>query len=219
MKLISAILLFLAAAIPSFAQRDFLTSTEVDRVRDTQEPNARLKLYILFARQRMDQFQQLMKKDRKGRSLEARELLEDYANIIDAMGDVADDALKRHIDVNEGLTAVASAEKKFLEQLQKVDGAPPADIGLYQTAFKEAIAATSDGLDAAQGDTHARTAELVEKEAREKKESKTILAEENHKANPDQVASSDADTQSPDNKPKRKPPTLLRPGETLPTNP
>lgn len=219
MKLVSTIFLILAAAVPSFAQRDFLTSTEVDKVRDTQEPNERLKLYVLFARQRMDQFQQLMKKDRKGRSLEARELLEDYANILDAMGDVSDDALKRHVDIKEGLAAVAAAEKKFLDQLQKLDSAPPADIGLYDTAFKEAIDATSDGIDLAQGDTKTRAAELVEKENHEKKESKTVLAEEDHKANPDQVASNGSGADTPAARPKRKPPTLLKPGETLPTAP
>jgi predicted transcriptional regulator len=218
MKLISAILLMAAAAIPSFAQRDFLTTNEVEQVRDTQEPNARLKLYILFARQRMDQFQQLLKKDRKGRSLEARQLLEDYANILDAMSDVSDDALKRHVEISEGLKAVAAAEQKFLGQLQKVGENPPADIGLYDTAFKEAMAATSDGIEAAQGDTGARATELAEKEEKEKKESKTVLAAEDGKGNPAQVASTNPDAQTPDNKPKRKPPTLLRPGEKLPAN-
>ena len=56
-----------------------LTPDEVDKVRQVQEPNARLKLYLLFARQRMDQLQQLFAKEKKGRSIQARELLEDFA--------------------------------------------------------------------------------------------------------------------------------------------
>jgi hypothetical protein len=217
MKKISAILLLLIGApVLSFAQRDFLTTNEVDQVRDTQEPNARLKLYVLFARQRMDQFQQLLKKDKKGRSLEARQLLEDYASIIDELDNVSDDALKRHVEIKEGLDAVAAAEKRFLSQLQKLEENQPADIGLYDTAFKEAIAATSDALDLSQGDTRSRATELAEKEAKEKKESKTILAQEDGKGNPDQVATN-ADGTPADTKPKRKPPTLMRPGETPPT--
>ena len=123
MKLVAILLLL--GIVPIYAQRDFLTSDEVEKIRDVQEPNARMKLYLLFARQRLDQFQQLLKKDKKGRSLEARDLLEDYTNILDAMNSVSDDALQRHLPVKEGLEAADSAEKRFLGQLQKVDDAPP----------------------------------------------------------------------------------------------
>jgi hypothetical protein len=218
MRWIAAVLLA-GAAWPALAQqRDFLTTSEVDQVREAQEPNLRLKLYVLFARQRMDQFQQLLKKDRKGRSLEARQLLEDYANIIDAMVSVSDDALKRHVPVAEGLAAAAAAEKKFLAQFEKVDEAPPADMGLYDTAFKEAMSATSDAIEMAQGDTSARAVELVDKDDKEKKQSRTILAEEDHKGDPAAIqAAVNSDPTTVDGKPKRKPPTLMRPGEKSPT--
>jgi predicted transcriptional regulator len=201
------------AAMPVFAQRDFLTNDEIEKVREVQEPNLRIKLYILFARQRMDQFQQLLKKDKKGRSLEVRELLEDYSNILDAMGNVSDDALKRHVPITEGLDAASSAEKRFLAQLRKVDEDRPADADQYEVELKEALAATEDGLELAEGDTGTRAAELAAREKKEKQESTAILKAEGVK--PTDVAGVQGD-KTPDGKPKRKPPTLMRPGEKPP---
>lgn len=211
-KLIPAIPLCLGA-MPAFAQRDFLTSDEIEKVRDVQEPNQRLKLYVLFARQRLDQFQQLMKKDKKGRSLEARDLLEDYANIIDAMDNVTDDALRRRVPLKEGLEAVASAEKKFLAQLQKLEDAPPPDFENFDIAFKEAVAATEEGLEVAQADTGTRAAELSAKDRADKKKVESVYSAENVK--PVEGKAGTPSTTA-DGKPKRKPPTLLRPGEKQP---
>jgi hypothetical protein len=129
------------------------------------------------------------------------------------MGNVSDDALRRHIPLSDGLNAIAAAGKRFQSQLQKFDENPPADLELYHTAFKEAKEATSDVIDLGQGDANARAAQLEAKEEQEKRQSKGILRAED-KANPE-VAANNPEDQHPE-RPKRKPPTLLRPGETLP---
>jgi hypothetical protein len=200
---------------PALAQRDFLTADEIEKVREAQMPNDRLKLYSLLAKQRLDQLQRLLEREKKGRSLAARELLEDYSSIIDAIDTVSDDALKRGADIAEGTVAVTGSEKRFLAQLQKIQERNPADLDLYAVALKEAIASTSDSLDLATEDVSARGAKLSAEDKKVKEEAEKTLAAEDSKGKPPEEAKTAA-AKPDDGKPKRKPPTLLRPGEKAP---
>ncbi len=202
----------LMSSIPAFAQRDFLTSDEVEKVRDAQEPNDRLKLYVLFARQRIDQLQRLLDKQKKGRSLEARELLEDYGNIIDAVDTVSDDALRRGADITLARGVVREAETRFLTQLHKIQDKAPADLDLYEIELKEAIEGTSDSLDLGMQDAGARAAKLSSEDKKEKDEAERTIAAEDSKGKTTEQAKAD-EPKADDGKPKRKPPTLYRKGE------
>ena len=69
---------FLLCAASGFAQdRDFLTADEMDQVRGYAGPNLRLKLYILFARQRLALLEQFLSKEKPGRSAMIHDTLED----------------------------------------------------------------------------------------------------------------------------------------------
>lgn len=196
-----------AAAIPLAAQRDFLTQDEVEKVREAQEPNMRLKLYVLFARQRLDQLQQLIAKDKPGRSLMIRQLLEDYTNIIDAIDTVSDDALGRQADIAEGTHAVNDAEKRFAAQLQKVIDSKPRDLDMYDLELKNALGDTTDSMELASEDLGRRSAEVVAKEKEEKQKVRSMETPDEVKAQKTEDAKAGVGT------PKRKPPTLYRPGE------
>ena len=204
------ILLCLALALPLAAQRDFLTADEIDQVRIAQEPNERLKLYVHFARQRLDLLQQMFASQKAGRSALIHDTLDDYTKIIDAIDTVTDDALKRKVAVDEGVAAVARAEKEMLPVLQKFEASAPKDIGRYQMSLKQAIETTADSLDLAQEDLKSRSTDLDVKLEREKKEIESVMQPkdlEEKKAEEKKAAVAE--------KKQRKAPTLLRKGEEV----
>jgi hypothetical protein len=165
--------LFLCAflALPLAAERDFLTADEADQIRETsQDPNARLKLYVHFAKQRLDLAKSLLAKDKAGRSILVHDALDDYAHIIDALDDVVDDALKHSVDVKVGLALVKTGEEQMLADLEKIRDGHPKDVARYEFALTQAIETTSDSLDLSKQDLGKRTADVEAKDAREKKE-------------------------------------------------
>jgi len=212
-----ALLICLAIAAPLAAQHDFLTADEIEKVRDAQEPNLRLKLYSEFAQERIDLVKHLLEKDKTGRSALIHDTLDEYCKILDAIDTVTDDALSRKLDVKAGLAAVASQEKQMLPYLQQVSESHPRDLERYDFVLKQAIDATTDSLDAAQEDLGKRADEVVAREEKEKKERREAMtpAEREGQAAQEKKA---AEQKAVEESQQKKAPTLYRPGEKKSTS-
>ena len=201
-------LLGMALALPLAAERDFLTADETDQVRLAQDPNERLKLYVHFAEQRLDLLKQMFASKKPGRSALIHDTLDDYSKIIEAIDTVTDDALKRKVAVDEGVTAVAKAEKEMLPVLKKFEESRQNDFSRYEFSLKQAIETTTDSLELSEEDLTARSTQVQTKAKREKEEIESVMQPkdlEEKKAEEKKAAA--------DQKKQRKPPTLLRKGE------
>ena len=207
--------LLVGACLAGAQTRDFLTADEVDQVRLAQEPNLRLKLYMTFAKERVALIEQLVAKEKAGRSALIHTTLDDYTKIIEAVDTVADDALRKGADITEGMTAVTEAEKDFGARLHKVEDSQPKDISRYQYSLTNAIEATEDSVEIATQDLRERKADVAKRRAEEDKAREELLAPTDREAR-QAAAKKKAETEQ---KATRKAPTLRRKGEVPATKP
>ena len=198
----------LLSALPCAAQRDFLRADEIDMLREAQDPNERLPLYVKFAQERVSLIQQLTAREKPGRTSMIKDALGEYSKIIDAIDAVSDDALQHRRPADIGIAAVVAGEKGMLAALQKVAQSAPSDLTLYRFVLEQAIEATQDSLDLALEDMGTREAAVESKEQKERQERESMMR-------PEEVEAKQAE-QKKEAEQKRKVPTLRRPGETAP---
>ncbi len=202
--------MLLAASLPA-QQRDFLTTDEVEQVRLTQEPNARLVLYNQFAASRIGQIQDLLKKDSVGRSLLIHDLLEDLVEIIDTIDVVADDALRNGMEINEGMQEVLKQHQVIAKALQELDAMELKDRSRYQFQLQMAMDTVEDAIELAQDDLAKRKGDVVAKDKKEQQELEAMRSPaevEERKQQAAKQAEIDKKTGR-----SRKPPSLYKPGE------
>ena len=204
----SALAILFAPGLAGAQNRDFLTGDEVDQIREAQDPNARLQLYVQFAKVRIALVEQLLSKEKPGRSTIIHDTLDDYSHVIEAIDTVADDALKRKLDITEGMKLVASAEKEMAESLSKLDANPQKDYARYEFVLKQAIETTQDSAELSALDLKSRAASVAQREQREKKELEANTHGEDVKQQQGEEKK-DADK-------KKKAPTLRRKNERPP---
>jgi len=195
-------------AIAIAQDRDFLTADEADQIREAQDPNLRLQLYVKFAHERLELVKQLLGKEKPGRSALIHDTLEDYSHIIEAIDTVADDALKRKIPIAESMKTVAPAEKDMLAQLRKLSEKHGADYSRYEFVLNQAIDTTEDSAELSAEDLSTRTSDVEAKEKREKADLESMMSTKD--------AAAKKTEEKKEQETKRKAPTLRRKNEKPP---
>lgn len=170
-RLRAALGLALLLALPLCAQRrrDPLNPLEIDQLRDAMlEPDARLKLYVKFARDRMTALEQ-MRSDPKttNRAAQTHDRLEDFLAVYDELNDNIDMYVGRKDDIRKPLKLVIEADTEFQSKLRALKDAANADAAeakQYEFLLSNAIETVDSSAD-----DHRKTATEVEDYMKHKK--------------------------------------------------
>src|SRR5208282_5982114 len=128
-------------------KKDYLTDAEGDRIRDAVTPPERMKLFVIFAGDRLKKFQyELTRTVPEGRRSEILNgLLNAYAGCIDDAADQIEVAREKQVDIRASLKIMQTKGKEYLEALQKInEGGPEYDT--YKDTLQDAIEGTQDAL-------------------------------------------------------------------------
>jgi hypothetical protein len=170
-SLLPLLLLFFAAASAE-RRRDPLTQLEIDQLRDTaQEPDLRLKLYVTFARARLDSLEKA-RSDPKvtHRGQETHDRLQDFLDVYDELNENVDTYVERKADFRKALKAIIEGDTEFQAKLRALRDS--ADVSKDEAKQYEFLLTNAlDTLDSSVTD-HRQLLEEQEEAAKHKKKEK-----------------------------------------------
>jgi hypothetical protein len=157
--------LSIVAVLPASTQRrrDPLNPLEIDQLRDAMvEPLQRLKLYVAFARVRLDTLEQ-MRRDPKteDRGQKTHDMLGDFLAVYDELNENIDMYVDRKEDVRKPLKLVIEADTEFQSRVRAIKDAAGVSADEAKT-YEFVLSNTLDTLDSSAED-HRKL--MVEQEA------------------------------------------------------
>lgn len=151
LRLILLLALFAGAAPAGAQQPDYLTPEEIAQVRDTQEPDKRIALFLLFAQQRLDAFEKALTPpaDQKPARLgELRDLLNDFIHAVDDTAAAVELPLERGgADLRKTRPLLLKKGEEFLDHLKQVQEKPAAKDEELGYDLEDATIAVQDLLE------------------------------------------------------------------------
>ncbi|HWP84721.1 MAG TPA: hypothetical protein VNN17_05995 [Terriglobia bacterium] len=138
---------WMAGWLPASAQDDFLTQGEVDMVRDAQEPDKRMILWMDLAQRRIDSVKQALAsfKPEAGRAI--RKALTEYIRIMESLDSTIEDARQRRVPLSKGLRDVETRGNLYLNYLRTLESDKIPGFEDFKYTLEEALAMTRDELE------------------------------------------------------------------------
>src|SRR5271170_2995247 len=131
-------------------EKDYLSGIEADKIRDAETPNARVKLFIEFADDRLKKFQYELDHPSQNKHPELLNyLMNSYSGCIDDAADIIQVSLEKQDNIREGIDLMAAKAKEYLVILQKYS-TEGAEREIYKDNLDDAIEGTQDAMNEAE---------------------------------------------------------------------
>lgn len=183
-SLVLLIFVFLAVPAMKAQQKASLSESEVAKLRDTQDPGARIKVYVDFMQTRLLTFENYRSRPldpqyRMGKFL--NEVLAQYVDLDDELKDWIQFQYNRDGDMRSGLRDLLDRAPRQLEELKHAQQTPDPYAAKYSEKLANSIADLEDTLDGATtayGGQVKKFGELKQAEKEEKKAAQSETAKE-----------------------------------------
>jgi hypothetical protein len=135
---------FVAARAPQ--DKDYLSSTEADKIRDAESTNDRIVLFINFADDRLKKFQYELDHPSSNRHADMLNfLLNSYVGCLDDAADLVELGIHKQENIRKGIDLMAAKAKEFAVILNKLS-AEGNEREIYKDNLDDAIEGTNDAL-------------------------------------------------------------------------
>ena len=139
-----------ASVLAQVPEKDYLTNIEADKIRDAETPNERIKLFIMFADDRIKKFQyELEHPSQNNHEQQLNYLMNSYIGCVDDAADLVQLGIEKQQNVRAGVDLVAEKAKEYLEILNKIK-TNGKEIDVYKENLDDAIEGTQDALNEAE---------------------------------------------------------------------
>jgi hypothetical protein len=144
---IAAALLFAgSAAARALQDKDYLSSTEADKIRDAESTNDRIVLFVTFADDRLKKFQYELEHPSANRHADMLNfLLNAYVGCLDDAADLIELGIHKQENIRKGIDLLVVKAKEFVAILNKLS-AEGNEREVYKDNLDDAIEGTNDAL-------------------------------------------------------------------------
>ncbi|HET8921779.1 MAG TPA: hypothetical protein VFN26_02160 [Candidatus Acidoferrum sp.] len=131
-------------------QKDYLSALEADKIRDAETPNERIKLFLVFADDRLKKFQYELAHPSANRHADMlNSMLNAYVGCVDDAADLIQLGIEKQENIRQGIDLMAARTKDFLVILEKLS-AEGTEIEIYKDNLDDAIEGTRDAMNDAE---------------------------------------------------------------------